>query len=620
MLWSRHRRRAGQKASRDHELECFYCGARATLRVTGRVEDWRCASCEALNILDDDGRQCDFVPVKYQHNSSSGQARNDLAHPSLSSPFCSVCISNHALLTKTLASYLPDEDDPDYHVYEQALPAYRTALEERYPPVCTACTPGVRARLERNNYVAKSSALGQWLSRAKAVQMKGSTGLSQSLRKAAWAVRGLLWFGGAILFTLIVLSDMASRRKVPSVLYIRPGRLQRLLFVTIFGAFWSPQSRTLIRRPDTHLSGKGDHIRLQILAQTVRFCRIYVIPRLAILPNVADQIDVLALVFTIVQLVISLRLVRIQDQAQQITLHDRSAELIASIVPAEERPETLEADDSHHNLSPFEPRDHRPRAMLDNAAAPVAEADAMDWQPSPKQDTTQIAALPAGMQASPFSLFGNSTKSDAIHHSAAVRPLAPQRLYPPEKPTGLESLFSAAVRLDDEPLLVRSLKQVNGGSWEVSLTHVSLTIVLLGLLAGLKFCDLNPREFLIACALGGVLHALTLDRLERKLIKSKSMGIAVALLLWAGFAAAKSSRAWLESHHLLLAGDPIAAMIAVLVVLAVTNGIRCVQPRRRHQRGQSPRKGNPTSTAAGRWQQAGIHDRMGSPLSSRARG
>ncbi|CCG82649.1 protein of unknown function [Taphrina deformans PYCC 5710] len=109
------------------------------------------------------------------------------------------------------------------------------------------------------------------------------------------------------------------------------------------------------------------------------------------------------------------------------------------------------------------------------------EVDTMDWQPqqdnsrpngtSPFTNTaTSSGSIPRMFpqpvfaqpreqyfssnpaHRSPFQLMP-STKSEPMR-------LAKQRFFAPERPTGLENLFSAAVTLDDEPLLVRSIKSV----------------------------------------------------------------------------------------------------------------------------------------------------------------
>lgn len=60
--------------------------------------------------------------------------------------FCAACQRNQLLLNKTLAEYLPDEDDPDYARYAASLDTYRDELEERYPQVCHLCLPASRTR------------------------------------------------------------------------------------------------------------------------------------------------------------------------------------------------------------------------------------------------------------------------------------------------------------------------------------------------------------------------------------------------------------------------------------------------------------------------------------------
>ena len=102
---------------------------------------------------------------------------------------------------KNLASFLPPEDHPDYETYAAALPAYQAELEVKYPPVCADCEERVRARLQRNNYLAKTSALGGFLKKRR---MKDEYLVKWSLvmwiRFGIWLVRGALWWVTSIVY------------------------------------------------------------------------------------------------------------------------------------------------------------------------------------------------------------------------------------------------------------------------------------------------------------------------------------------------------------------------------------------------------------------------------------
>lgn len=117
------------------------------------------------------------------------------------------------------------------------------------------------------------------------------------------------------------------------------------------------------------------------------------------------------------------------------------------------------------------------------------QTDSMDWQPSPSNariissspflTTTTSSVMPSMFPRPIFAqpreryfstnqshqtgsmLLPTLSHSDKRATAQDEQPhLARQRFFAPERPTGLENLFSAAVRLDDEPLLVRSIKSI----------------------------------------------------------------------------------------------------------------------------------------------------------------
>lgn len=78
---------------------------------------------------------------------------------SAESPFCDTCQRNQLLLNKTLAEYIPDEDDPEYDKYAASVDDYRAELEERYPQVCENCIERVQAQIRAAGYAAKADHL-----------------------------------------------------------------------------------------------------------------------------------------------------------------------------------------------------------------------------------------------------------------------------------------------------------------------------------------------------------------------------------------------------------------------------------------------------------------------------
>ena len=113
------------------------------------------------------------------------------------SPFCQTCISNHKFYAAALADYLPEENNREYAQALANLPAFKKQIEHRYPLVCGQCAESVTARLKRNDYLAKSEALGL---RIRAQQQRQSLSRNWVLH-AIWFVRGILWISYIILMT-----------------------------------------------------------------------------------------------------------------------------------------------------------------------------------------------------------------------------------------------------------------------------------------------------------------------------------------------------------------------------------------------------------------------------------
>ena len=87
--------------------------------------------------------------------------------PEPESLFCNTCQRNQVLLNKTLAEYLPDEDDPEYDKYTSSLDAYRRELEDRYPQVCQHCLPRVQDQIRAAGYAAKADNLRRMIDRSR---------------------------------------------------------------------------------------------------------------------------------------------------------------------------------------------------------------------------------------------------------------------------------------------------------------------------------------------------------------------------------------------------------------------------------------------------------------------
>ena len=333
------------------------------------------------------------------------------------------------------------------------------SLQERYPAVCEACAPGVQARLQRNNYLAKSTALGHWLNTSPTQAVKSANPLLSYLQLFVWMLRGCLWISASVsmLFWHVVGAYCPAVQQICQheqfsaslshsscdtfgvltlpIMTKMYALLRSWLPITILGALWTPYGALLIRQPQAKLNGREEYIKLQIFIQVLRLINVYVLSRLALSVDIYGRIQACLALLSVLHLLASFFMLSVSNPVK-LNLRDTSSDLKDYVAQRRESPldEVI--------FEPLPPS----RPSSDQAH----HEDTMDWQAS---DSPTQPSLP--LTTSPFSRLA-STKL----HIPTTIPLARQKFFAPEKPTGLESLFSAAVRLDDEPLLVRSMKSV----------------------------------------------------------------------------------------------------------------------------------------------------------------
>src|SRR4051812_22266979 len=142
-------------------LQCHYCGKRLNTasRIGNRI---KCDSCLADNFFDDDNNIVD-VPAGVASQPSRLSSLPEIE--SESSIFCRTCLTNQSFYVRALADYLPDEDDPRYKEFENALPTFKKELDLRYPRCCAQCEPRVQAQIQQANYNAKTDHLRRMMHR-----------------------------------------------------------------------------------------------------------------------------------------------------------------------------------------------------------------------------------------------------------------------------------------------------------------------------------------------------------------------------------------------------------------------------------------------------------------------
>jgi len=207
-------------------LVCFYCGRRSAKGHPSGTRQWECGNCEAINHLDEVRNAYDFVyylpPLSFLTKADKPLQNGEITDPpatasqtnarfahsaprpvsrelgsSDTSLFCARCLNNQHILTQTLASYLPETTDPDYHAYEKSYTKYRKQLEERYPQVCRKCEPRVRERLRVTGYAAKTDHLRRMIEQTR-------NGQGRRLRGWGWqdnvvVLAGLCWWASLMM-------------------------------------------------------------------------------------------------------------------------------------------------------------------------------------------------------------------------------------------------------------------------------------------------------------------------------------------------------------------------------------------------------------------------------------
>ena len=219
-------------------IRCHFCNQQSRETVAQIPRTYMCPQCDAVNYFDE--VHFPTIPVSlachvhmgfftdnHQRGHVTDPPTEDIAAapaaafhyanalPRSSSPvmpmpmppepeplFCNACQRNQLLLNKTLAEYLPDEDDPEYDKYTSSLDAYRRELEERYPQVCQDCLPRVQDQIRAAGYAAKADKLRRMIDRSRehsrTVQTSRQTWTLRliALAKGVYicsVVAGLLW-------------------------------------------------------------------------------------------------------------------------------------------------------------------------------------------------------------------------------------------------------------------------------------------------------------------------------------------------------------------------------------------------------------------------------------------
>ncbi|KIK91461.1 hypothetical protein PAXRUDRAFT_830840 [Paxillus rubicundulus Ve08.2h10] len=447
--------------------------------------------------------------------------------------FCHTCQTNQMLLVNLLSNYLPPPRHPDYRKRLEQLPAYRESLHVRYPPVCETCSPAVEDEIQRKNQMARTKALGGWLKESKGKDRQRQVSSTERERErvgyqlAVWRLRGALWW---MTLLCVVASHAAAIQEYsfPRMLVRAIPVLPVFSLLSLFYTAWDPTyyrfKKARVQGRDIRVKGKTRYIVLQMIVWLSRFTtsillvlswrsssrdylrtstypasyRIHIYCSISLLV----EISVLFSSFAILHLRRPPP-IRLIDTSNQSHIHPSSAratpELSSHSVRASPMPSAPASEpdliasltlSSKPVISPTNPIFGHP-SLLPSTLAPTApsgspikvdgslDEDAMDWTPT----------NPSPIK--PKKLVDDDNGSW----------LRPQRFFPPERPTGLETLF-ANTKLEDVDsrtsnpttpmwLSPKNLKAI--GWWIAALTVILVPLGAIAYRGGLsrRYMDLG---------------------------------------------------------------------------------------------------------------------------------
>ncbi|KAI9598382.1 Ima1 N-terminal domain-containing protein [Syncephalis fuscata] len=229
--------------TRGKVVRCFYChqktrlplaqtasiGADLSLRKNTKHKmetpyDWHCQYCQNRNLRDSQGELVDQVPAmfselsnpisQWKNNTQFVETRRRRRCQGLSDtellsddeelniPFCNGCLSNHNMVLQLLATYKPDESNPNFKDYDTAIEMYRIKVEERYPSLCKECAPRVENRIAQTNARVRARYFGESLLRSKKTPFVNNLPLFRwwkvliwlSIFVVEWISRGLMFY------------------------------------------------------------------------------------------------------------------------------------------------------------------------------------------------------------------------------------------------------------------------------------------------------------------------------------------------------------------------------------------------------------------------------------------
>ena len=201
------------------------------------------------------------------------------------------------MVARTLATYLPSPDHPQYAAYEEGYENYKKSLEQRYPQICANCFPRAQARLRTAAYAAKTDHLRRLMERNRhgpsvASYRRTWRDIVVVLGGAAWWLAvflQVLWsaLGAQLQHQEAALGGDDSASHPPSTClteafsFRRPSfecwvLLQQVVVALTAASFWwNNKLLDKFHGPRGRMTGLGQNLQIQFIVFTARLVALF---------------------------------------------------------------------------------------------------------------------------------------------------------------------------------------------------------------------------------------------------------------------------------------------------------------------------------------------------------
>ncbi|KIO08393.1 hypothetical protein M404DRAFT_353951 [Pisolithus tinctorius Marx 270] len=474
-------------------VSCFFCQSRLS---PNDPRSFRCPQCNCWNRYDANGEIMSDEPAMHDEklNATSFARRaspdkNRFPSTYATGQFCHTCQTNQMLLVNLLSNYLPHPQHPDYASRLEQLPAYRESLHIRYPPVCVQCSPAVEDEIKRKDQMARTQALAGFLKdtkgkdRQRRVSATGKEWEKLESQLAIWRLRGALWWV-TLLCVMGCHSAVILGYDFPHILGCIVPFLPLIAFLSLLYTAWDPTyysfKKARIQGRDVRVRGKGRYIALQLTAWFSRLVTsvFLALPRwhhssIYFYPS-SYHIHVYCSALLTLEITIFITSFAMLHLQRPPTIRLIDTSLSDHLHPHSSRatPEYSSATTTTRSSSvPAFPTHTEPDlTALSLSSNPVVPQSSNPIFGMPSLLST-TSGRPADMDSCPDEDAMDWTPTNPSPHKPGKKSvndedgswLRPQRFFPPEQPTGLESLLATTKLEDAENKSTRA--GANTGVW-----------------------------------------------------------------------------------------------------------------------------------------------------------